>query len=386
MFWLWKCAILVALLRIFESQCQVEAIQSARRHAPRLASTSLGLFGGLFGGGAGFGSKENVQKSTAPPKAEVDPKKVAALRQNLEKISKTQKRDYEAEARANAPKPKELKDKQIISYNYAKANEFPNLYGGWIKNQGGQIEKQMVKATKAALGKGEKYLEVLFDPVPNLDEVSFGTVWNQKFRKDVAEILKVPDYVCNRGGPATLEWSNIYWASQLARGVGKKRVLALSISGEGCKGQFLPTLAGGMKLTPLSDMKLKGAVEAFKGTDLVIILSPCQESHYRDAKATGDALGCAVVALNSPYSFRYDVGGGKPFELAYVMKRIPKGWIFRQYPSKFEAIIEGPNYEVFKAGSFETQPSLPNISKVSSAASAAKYGAAGNDRIFENRL
>jgi hypothetical protein len=38
-------------------------------------------------------------------------------------------------------------------------------------------------------------------------------------------------------------------------------------------------------------------------------------------------------------------GGGKPFELAYVMKRIPKGWIFRQYPKPFEAIIEGPNYD-----------------------------------------
>jgi hypothetical protein len=28
------------------------------------------------------------------------------------------------------------------------------------------------------------------------------------------------------------------------------------------------------------------------------------------------------------------------------MKRIPKGWIYRQYPKPFEAIIEGPNYEV----------------------------------------
>ena len=28
------------------------------------------------------------------------------------------------------------------------------------------------------------------------------------------------------------------------------------------------------------------------------------------------------------------------------MKRIPKGWIFRQYPKPFEAIIEGTNYEV----------------------------------------
>lgn len=39
-------------------------------------------------------------------------------------------------------------------------------------------------------------------------------------------------------------------------------------------------------------------------------------------------------------------GGGKPWFLAYVMKRIPKGWIFRAYPRDFEAVIEGPSYEV----------------------------------------
>jgi hypothetical protein len=40
------------------------------------------------------------------------------------------------------------------------------------------------------------------------------------------------------------------------------------------------------------------------------------------------------------------LGGGSPYLLAYVMKRIPKGWIYRYYPKAFEAIIEGPSYEV----------------------------------------
>jgi len=356
-------------------------------HASRIQTSlpPLGLFGNLFKGGS-----NNINKpaaSSAPSvKVAADSKRVEDLKKNLEKISRTQNRDYEAEARANI-KPKEIADKQSISYNFAKANEFPNLYKGWIKSDGGQIESQMVKATKAALGKGVKYMEVLFDPVPNLDEVAFGTAWNQKLRKEVSSTLKVPEYACNRGGPATLEWSNIYSASQLARGVGRKKVVALSISGEGCKGQFLPTLTKGMQLLPLKDTKRKDYLEGqLKGTDLVIVLSPCQESHYIDAKSVGDALGCPVLALNSPYSYRYDIGGGKPFELAYVMKRIPKGWIFRQFPGAFEAIIEGPNYEVFKADKFDAQPSLPVITKVSMAASANKYGAAGNDRIFQNRL
>jgi len=69
-----------------------------------------------------------------------------------------------------------------------------------------------------------------------------------------------------------------------------------------------------------------------------------------------------------------------------VMKRIPKGWIFRQFPGAFEAIIEGPEYEVFKAQTFSTQPSLPEISKVSLSASAENDSNAGNDRTFQNRL
>jgi hypothetical protein len=48
--------------------------------------------------------------------------------------------------------------------------------------------------------------------------------------------MQVPDFATNRGGPSTLEWSNIYWANRIAAGVGKSKVVALSISGEGTKG------------------------------------------------------------------------------------------------------------------------------------------------------
>ena len=41
--------------------------------------------------------------------------------------------------------------------------------------------------------------------------------------------------------------------------------------------------------------------------------------------AIGAKYNAPVIALNAPFSKNYDVGGGKPFTLAYVMKRIPKG-------------------------------------------------------------
>jgi len=291
-------------------------------------------------------SGKNKQPETAPT-ATTTNKKGKQIK--LEKISNKQKRDWKAESAAAAaaiPKP-DIKDKQTQSFNFGKANEFPNLYKGWIRKEGDQIAKQMIAATRSALQKSEKYVEVLFDPVPNLDEVAFGTEWNKKLRKEVVADLKVPDYAANRGGPSTLEWSNLYWGNRLAAGaLGGKKVLLLSLSGEGTKGQNIPSFAKGVDLMNLNDAKRKLAgIEEAKYT-AIILLSPCQESHYKDGKAIADKLGCPVIALNSPYSFRYDIGGGKPFTLAYVMKRIPKGWIFRQYPKPFEAIVEGPNYEV----------------------------------------
>lgn len=144
---------------------------------------------------------------------------------------------------------------------------------------------------------------------------------------EVAANLQVPDYATNRGGPATLEWSNLYWANRLAAGLSNFKIVALTISGEGTKGQFLPKLANGMRLVTMQDAK-RGALDVTGSPTptLIFVLSPCQDSHYKDAMAIGEKYNAPVIALNAPFSRNYDVGGGKPFTLAYVMKRIPKGW------------------------------------------------------------
>jgi hypothetical protein len=173
-----------------------------------------------------FGNKKDAAAAPAPTTpATTAPASTTRGGYKLEKISRTQNRDYEAEAKASGnygrDKPVVVRDKQAAAFNFNKPNEFPNLYKGWIKADGDQIGKQMVASAKAALGAKEKYVEILFDPVPNLDEVAFGTVWNKKFRMEVAANLQVPDYATNRGGPATLEWSNVYWANRLAAGLGR---------------------------------------------------------------------------------------------------------------------------------------------------------------------
>lgn len=306
----------------------------------------------------------------------------------LEKISNKQKRDWAKESeKMNQPKEVKIDDKQPKSYNYKKANEFPNLYRGWIKADGDQIAKQMISSVKASLSKKEKFIEVIFDPVPNLDEVTYGTPWNLKFRKEVNANLKVTDAATKRSAPSILEWSNIYWANRLVAGIGTKNVVALSISGEGTgKGgdKFVPTLTNGMKLINFNEGKK--TLQKPGDASLIILLSPVAESQYRDAERLGTSLNCPVITLNSAYSYRYDIGAGAPWTLSYVMKRIPKGWIFRMYPGKFDAIVEGPDYEITRTCQYASQPKLTEISKLNQKKSSDLYGPTGNDRIFENRL
>ena len=52
----------------------------------------------------------------------------------------------------------------------------PALYNGWFN---GEIERGMAASIRAARSDGFKYLEVAVFPVPNPDEVKFGTPYNQ---------------------------------------------------------------------------------------------------------------------------------------------------------------------------------------------------------------
>ena len=362
----------------------------ARAKISKSSSSSLDLWGiDIFGGNPfGFKSKAESEDATKGAKAGGSAAKTDI---KPEKISNTQGRDWVAEGKKiEAEKaPKRVYDLQPKSFNYGKSGELPYLYKGWLKSGGDTIATQMISACKKAISQKFKAIEVLFDPVPNLDEVTVGTVWNFKFRNEVSTFFKVPDFAVNRGATSLLEWATLYWGSRLALGLGGK-VLLLSVSGEGTRGQYLPALPKGVTLVSLSDIRnIDKLVEPNYKPQAVIILSPCTEGHYASVKSLAAKFGdCPAIAVNAPFSCAYDVGGPKSFELAYVMKRIPKGWIFRNMggSGEFQAIVEGPDYEMTKTMVFPTRPTLPEISKINMAKSESLYGRAGNDRIFEQRL
>lgn len=157
MLW-WCCSFWSVLLLVTITYGFV--IQPSSLKSTRLQPSSL--FNGFFGGS---NKKKNNEEIPGTAVAKVDSERVKQLK--LEKISRTQNRDYEAEAKSSnnygRNKPVEIRDKQGSAFNFNKPNEFPNLYKGWIKADGDQIAKQMISSVKAAVGK-EKYIEVLFDP------------------------------------------------------------------------------------------------------------------------------------------------------------------------------------------------------------------------------
>lgn len=158
----------------------------------RLSITKCNLFNFFKNNDNNKSEKASAETTTAVVAGRAaDASKVAAMKASLEKISNKQNRDYAQEAKDTKSQPIRIRDKQSQSYNFGKADEFPNLYKGWFRNDGDQIAKQMSSSVKKAIQSGEKYIEVLFDPVPNLDEVSVGTALNQRFRMDVASNLKV---------------------------------------------------------------------------------------------------------------------------------------------------------------------------------------------------
>jgi hypothetical protein len=128
---------------------------------------------------------------------------------------------------------------------------------------------------------------------------------------------------------------------------GKKEIIVISLSGKGMKGKYLPTLSKGVSQMTLSDVKFTAFINR-DNTNLQasILISSCQEDHYKAGKMLADKYSVPIVALNSPFFYRYDVGkrlhastkillselaynnilgGGFSYNRAYVMKRIPKG-------------------------------------------------------------
>jgi len=230
-----------------------------------------------------------------------------------------------------------------------------------------------------AVGSGKKKIEVNFPPVPNVDEVKFGTPLNQKFGKQVlARDLKVP------GGYAPgsylsrnlIAYGNVHWAKKVAAALGG-----------GPMGKPVSVLTA--EPVVIKEIKDKGAIStilpissaaSLKGKNTPLILAnPGGEETWDKLYATCGSPSSPCVVLNNAYSTTYDLGNKRGYEEAYYLKRISKGWVFRAFPGPWQAYLERPDGTVELLRSYKQKPTLKEVAEIVREESFSRY-AIYNDR------
>ncbi|KAL3931103.1 MAG: hypothetical protein SGARI_004291 [Bacillariaceae sp.] len=204
--------------------------------------------------------------------------------------------------------------------------DIPKLYQGYFD---AQIAKQAATAVGAALSKGKTNIEVQLPPVPNLEEVRFGTPLNQKFGKTVvAKDLSVKGGYLPGSDIARQQvaFANIYWAKQLAGAVsggvlGGKPVTVLSA--EPVSYDQIKNKGGISKMGPL-----RMGRDAPTDAAALIAINPGGEEQWdRLRGAMTKNKKAPFVILNNAYSTTYGLGNQRNYEEAYYLKRITKGWM-----------------------------------------------------------
>ena len=159
-----ECAVLLSILSIILLNNVGHAYVQLKCSTLSCQSSTRVHWGGLFGGRNknDMGKKEPNKGSSGARVTTVKSLSENELKKRREKLEKPIFKRAATDKRLTEPakveKPR-IYDLQSKGYNYNKADEFPNLYKGWIEKEGDQIGKQMVKAVKAKL-KSADYMEV----------------------------------------------------------------------------------------------------------------------------------------------------------------------------------------------------------------------------------
>jgi len=261
---------------------------------------------------------------------------------------------------------------------FGGGNVMPKIYDGWFNDQ---IAKQASNSVGKAIAAGKKKIEVNFPPVPNVEEVKFGTPLNQKFGVNViAKDLKVkggyrPGSELSRN---LIGFSNIYWAKKLAGacggGFGGKGVAVLS--SERVLFKDIGNLGGISRSGVLMSASSR---KSGKSGEAIIAVNPGGDETWKRVEAAHASPGSPIIILNNAYSTSYDLGNKQGFEEAYYLKRISKGWVYRAFPNPWQVYLETPDGKVELLESFKSKPSLRDCSTLVREESFKRF-AINNDR------
>ncbi|CAM9173274.1 unnamed protein product [Ectocarpus sp. 8 AP-2014] len=261
----------------------------------------------------------------------------------------------------------------------------PKLYEGWFKKTG-QIEKDIVAGAKSALRTG-KPVEICFFPVPNLEEVQFGTATNKAFGTEVAKDLGMGEYKPGSTIRTYLvQYSNIYWAKKASFWYGLGGTCWVATSDGLKKDTSVIKKPGKAKFCSLRKPE---TFAAMKKGDTVIVVAPGPTAEWASCAQRFNEQ--KVIFLNAPLSETYDLGGPlKDLEQGYYLKRVSKGYVFRVSPKPWEALLEKPGGGLEILGKYNEKPLLRNVAKVVRSESMKRFGMSNdrwtNDKSLGGRL
>jgi len=238
----------------------------------------------------------------------------------------------------------------------------PRLYDGWF--QGTQdLEQGLCQAVERALDQGLTKMEVYFPPVPNLDEVAFGTATNQKFAIEISERMGMSakgKYAIVRR--YLVSFANFYWGCRIVQNVLRPRgIKSWILSTDSVnKSEAIDELGreARVELKSFSSMK----TEQLSSGDAILVLDPV--GVWKRAAALSLDPTCPVILMNPSFIETYDlVGPLEDFEKVYFLRRISKGWVHRTIGEDWHSFLERPDGSLEVLSRSSVRPKLNEVSR-----------------------
>jgi len=155
-------------------------------------------------------------------------------------------------------------------------------------------------------------------------------------------------------------FSNVYWAKKIANSISSEPVACITT--EPIAFESIKSL-GKISRTETTNTRRPKA-EQDKKKECVICISPGGEEQWDKLFGGQTSSTSTFIVLNNSFSTSYDLGNKRGYEEAFYLKRISKGWIFRCFPGAWEAFLEKPDGSLEKLKSYDTKPSLREVSEL----------------------
>lgn len=275
--------------------------------------------------------------------------------------------------------------------NNSEVSKFPKLYDAWFEPES-ELAVRACESITSAYDKGIRAMELQWPVVPNLEEISAGTLLNFEFGKQAARALGM-------GAPSEYQlvkrylasFCNVYWAQRLASAnVFENKTIWVVSSDSISKAPAAEVLSSkGIRLSTMRNIQK----EPVKDDDVIIVIDPRFTDTWKKGLKSRPPNG-VVLFLNSQFNESYSLTGPrngilKEIQTVFFLKRVTRGFVFYEFPGPWTACLETPELEIEILQSFDSTPTLREVSNVVRLESNKRYGAFYNDRYvrgFGGRL